>query len=365
MFTLNPILLTSGAFVPDANGNTVGGGEILHAFDSAPDDWKYMDYNLMQQFKNLGIMKLVICALLLLIAILILMRILGIRSITRDAGISAELENIRSLKRKETRIVRRQSLTRKLKSLVHALGLDPDPVYVEYMNYNLKRAGILDATKERPLDAFEYNAYKKAGIALTTSASIIIMFLFNATIGFILLCLSLLCWAVIPDMIVRNSAALKDAEIRDNFFDFYAEIHYVLRDGAKTPLSRVVRSYARNSIDKPEMQRFANNIADLIDLHGEYESTQYISKEYRELPEVTKLMRLIRQFNENADIKNDLEGFRNQLLTEERLKIEKRQQKLIKMARMSFNILMIVLMQAILSAMMIYIKDLGGVGNFF
>ena len=91
---------------------------------------------------------------------------------------------------------------------------------------------------------------------------------------------------------------------------------------------------------------------------------RYIAKEYREIPDVTKLMRLIKQFNDGGDIKQDLIGFRDKLLLEKQMRMEDEQKKLVTKARLSFNILMIVLVQAILSAMAIYLPDLTNVGSF-
>ena len=46
------------------------------------------------------------------------------------------------------------------------------------------------------------------------------------------------------------------------------------------------------------------------------------------------------------------------------MRMEDEQKKLVTKARLSFNILMIVLVQAILSAMAIYLPDLTNVGSF-
>ena len=112
------------------------------------------------------------------------------------------------------------------------------------------------------------------------------------------------------------------------------------------------------------MVRFADTCADYIDIYGEAEGSTYIAKEYREIPDVTKLMRLIKQFNDGGDIKQDLIGFRDKLLLEKQMRMEDEQKKLVTKARLSFNILMIVLVQAILSAMAIYLPDLTNVGSF-
>ena len=68
--------------------------------------------------------------------------------------------------------------------------------------------------------------------------------------------------------------------------------------------------------------------------------------------------------SDGGDIKQDLIGFRDKLLLEKQMRMEDEQKKLVTKARLSFNILMIVLVQAILSAMAIYLPDLTNVGSF-
>ena len=162
----------------------------------------------------------------------------------------------------------------------------------------------------------------------------------------------------VPMMIIRSTVREKDLEIKENFADYYLMIHYVLLANAKTPLNGIMKSYAKTTNSK-EMIRYIDACLHYIDTYGEYEATKYITKDYRELPEVGKLMRLIKQANEGGEIEAELYGFRTELLAAKRYAIEKRMEKLIKKAQMSFNILMPVLFQAILSAMAIYISDLG------
>ena len=74
-------------------------------------------------------------------------------------------------------------------------------------------------------------------------------------------------------------------------------------------------------------------------------------------------MRLIRQTNEGGDIEAELMGFRTELLAASRYALEKRMEKLIAKAKASFNLLMPILFQAVLSAMSIYISDMGLIGT--
>ena len=345
---------------------TVGGGEALDFFSkfTSETEWTYMDGELIQHFQNLGLYKLLIVALILTICIILMLKLLGIRTITQDAGVRAEIDNVKTLRKTEKSIIARQKSLNRLKGIVAALGLNPGQVYVDYMNYNLKRAGIMAPAGDRALDAFEFNALVKAGIACTTVVCLFVMLFLNLTLGFLLLLLVLVLWNTIPNMYVRSLAMEKDTIIKNNFFDFYQEIHYILINGGNASISKRIRSYQKGVRNNPEMVRFADTCADYIDIYGEAEGSTYIAKEYREIPDVTKLMRLIKQFNDGGDIKQDLIGFRDKLLLEKQMRMEDEQKKLVTKARLSFNILMIVLVQAILSAMAIYLPDLTNVGSF-
>lgn len=345
---------------------TVGGGEALDFFSKFTNEteWTYMDGELIKHFQNLGLYKLLIVALILTICIILMLKLLGIRTITQDAGVRAEIDNVKTLRKTEKSIIARQKSLNRLKGIVAALGLNPGQVYVDYMNYNLKRAGIMAPAGDRVLDAFEFNALVKAGIACTTVVCLFVMLFLNLTLGFLLLLLALVMWNTIPNMYVRSLAMEKDTIIKNNFFDFYQEIHYILINGGNASISKRIRSYQKGVRNNPEMVRFADTCADYIDIYGEAEGSTYIAKEYREIPDVTKLMRLIKQFNDGGDIKQDLIGFRDKLLLEKQMRMEDEQKKLVTKARLSFNILMIVLVQAILSAMAIYLPDLTNVGSF-
>lgn len=345
---------------------TVGGGEALDFFSkfTSETEWTYMDGELIQHFQNLGLYKLLIVALILTICVILMLKLLGIRTITQDAGVRAEIDNVKTLRKTEKSIIARQKSLNRLKGIVAALGLNPGQVYVDYMNYNLKRAGIMAPAGDRALDAFEFNALVKTGIAATTVVCLFVMLFLNLTLGFLLLLLALVMWNTIPNMYVRSLAMEKDTIIKNNFFDFYQEIHYILINGGNASISKRIRSYQKGVRNNPEMVRFADTCADYIDIYGEAEGSTYIAKEYREIPDVTKLMRLIKQFNDGGDIKQDLIGFRDKLLLEKQMRMEDEQKKLVTKARLSFNILMIVLVQAILSAMAIYLPDLTNVGSF-
>ena len=140
-------------------------------------------------------------------------------------------------------------------------------------------------------------------------------------------------------------------------------IHYVLLASAGTPISGIMKSFDKTT-NSDEMHRFIDVCIHNIDTYGEYEGTRHIGRHYREIPQVGKLMRLIRQANEGGDVRAELVGFRDELLAAKKHTIRKRMEKVIMQAKMSFNILLPILFQAIASAAAIYLEDLSMTGSF-
>ena len=181
---------------------SVGGGEILNFIgNEAEVAWKYMNKELINHFENFTLYKIGLCILIVILAVLIALKILGIRSIGKDEGVRAELDNIKTLRRTEASILAKQRRLIKLKSIMRAFGLEPNNTAVEYMNYNLKRAGILAPSGDRTLDAYEFNAYVKTGTILTAVVCIFIMIFNNLAMGLILLSISLILWSILPNTI--------------------------------------------------------------------------------------------------------------------------------------------------------------------
>lgn len=342
----------------------VGGGDILQYLFSEKWDWRLMNGPLIDFLRKLGLYKVLLCLLIITIAIIIALKVLGIKSVRQSKGIKAEVNNIETIRRRDKKILKYNRLINHLTILIKSLGFGVSEVQREYLDYNIKRAGILAPGGMRTMTSEEYNALIKVGSFLTALGCLVVMIFVNTSLGAILLILSLTLWMILPMKYIRALVMEKDREIKEGFFNFYIEIHYILKDGGEAHLNRKARSYAKMS-NSQEMSKFADNCADIWELYGESLGSSRISKEYREIPEVGKLMRLIMQFNDGADIRKDLEGFRQQLLLERQMKLEAKQQKLIKKARMSFNVLMILLLQAIISAMAIYAPDLTNITNIF
>lgn len=351
--------------VVNTNGrDTVGGGEILDFIGNKGEEaWYTMNESLIRQIDSLPLIKLGICLLIIFILVLIIFRILGLGQGIVYSGVEAELANINRLKKRDTYIIKRNKQLSKLTNIVEGLGLGVDKSRITYLEYNLKRAGVKNPGGQRTLTPQEYNAIIK-GVMGVFIAMGLVLCLLNASIGLIVALLGIIVMNIAPDAILRDTVVRKDAVIRRNFFDFYGELHYPIVANEDEPLVKILRNYSRVDLI-PEMKEFTNNVADLFDLHGEYEGTKYVSQEYKEIPEVSKLMRLIRQYHDGADVVNDMVGFREQLLLQQQMEIDKSCEKIIRKARSSFNLIYIILFQAIISAMAIYLPDLGNVSSLF
>lgn len=351
--------------VVNTNGrDTVGGGEILDFFNSsARQAWETLNSALINQIYLLPIIKIGICVLLLIILILIVFRILGLGNGLVYSGVDAEISNINNLRKRDAYIIKRNKQLAWITKLIESSGLGVDRSRLSYLEYNLKRAGVKNPGGQRVLTPQEYNAIIKGLMLLFCSIGILLC-LVNVTLGLSLVILSIAVLSFVPDTLLRDIVVKKDAAIRRNFFDFYGELHYPIVGNEGTPLVKILRNYAKVDL-VPEMKEFTNDVADIFDLHGEYEGTKYVAQEYKEIPEVSKLMRLIRQYHDGADVVNDMMGFREQLLLQQQMQIDKFCEKIIRKARSSFYLIYIILFQAILSAMAIYIPDLGNIGGLF
>ena len=210
----------------------------------------------------------------------------------------------------------------------------------------------------------EFNAIVRLCEIFICIAGIVVGLFTNLTVAVLVCILTFLLGSTVPFAAIRSKVKTKDNEIVENFADFYLMLHYVLLANANTPLSGIMQSFDKTT-DSLEMHRFVDSCTHYIDTYGEYEATGYITKEFREIAEVGKLMRLIKQANSGGDVRSELLNFRTELLNAKKYAIEVRMNKLITKARASFSMLYIVLIQAIISAMAIYFDDLGVMGSLF
>jgi len=326
--------------------------------------YKYLNEQAINEIRNLPYIKSLIIILIAVIFIMLLMRLIGLRSLFLDRGISAEIENINAIKKRDKRILRANNTLRKITKLVNSSGLNISASRREYIEYNLRRAGVKVPGGNRIMTPEEFNACCKVGTLSTQLIGLVVLMFVNLTFGILIIVGGTVLWYILPMMIVRNIVASKDEEIRKNFFDLYLMLHYTLTVRAKTPIAQLLKSFAKQTTSK-EMLEFTDVCIDYLDTYGEYNGVMYIAREFREIAEVGRLMRLIRQQQDGGEIKQELEGFKSQLIKERKYKIEQRMNKLINKANASFRLLMIILIQAIISAMMIYLPDILNIKSFF
>lgn len=345
---------------------STGGGEILqYVGKSSERSSKYeaMDNSVINQFNLLPIIQLVIVALAVTATILIILKVLKVKSPFRGKAITSELTHLDKVQRRDEYIVQANKRISTLTKIIEKTPFSLDPSNIDYMTYNLERADIRIPGGYRVYRPQEYNAMVKTVQAFIILIGLFIL-IFNAPMGAVIILLTIIFGNSIPMMYIRSLVKSKDEEIVDNFADFYLMLHYVLLASAGTPMASMIKSYDKTTSSE-EMHKFVDVCLHFIDTYGEYGSTRYIAKQYREIPEVGKLMRLIRQANEGGDVRAELIGFRNELIAAKKYSIQKRMEKAVMKAKASFNILLPILIQAVISAMAIYFSDLKLTSSFF
>lgn len=341
----------------DTRGGQAGGGNILQYWEQSQQPNQKLDTNLIRQFLMLPYVKVIIIALLITAMILVIIRLFKVRNPLKGRAVLNELEYLDKVKSRDRNVIIANNFIRVVTRIVEKSPFPINSSVVEYWNYNLVRANIRIPGGSRIMKAEEFHAVIVAVQTFVIGVGCIIAVLFSMPVGTMILLSALFLGNIIPMTYVRQVVKVKDFEIKDNFADFYLMIHYVILAGAGTPLTSIIKSYDKTTSSE-EMHRFVDVCIHYMDTYGEYESTRYIASTYREIPEVSKLMRLIRQANEGGEIKAELMGFRNEIMSAKRYAISKRMDKLVTKAQASFNILMIVLVQAVMSAMAIYLEDL-------
>lgn len=348
------------------NTNNAGGGEILQYWNqtNSSDGPVYLDTNLIKQFIMFPIVKVIIILLLMVICIMLILKLFQVRSPFKGKALSGELDTLDRIRKHEEQIIRANNAISTLTKLVQHSPFALNKTYVEYWTYNLTRANVRIPGGFRLMKPEEFNAIIVGVEWIISLFAIVIAVLINVPLGVVMIIVTFAMGSVLPMQSLRDSVKTKDDEIIANFADFYLMIHYVLLASAGTPIAGIMKSYDKTTTSE-EMHRFVDVCIHYIDTYGEYEATRYIAKQYREINEVGKLMRLIRQANEGGDVRAELMGFRNELLAAKRYTIQKRMEKIVDKAKMSFNILMPILIQAIISAMAIYMDDISSAGSLF
>lgn len=360
-------MLISPVYAIDTQGNTLGGGEVLQYVGQDTGEkskFNYMDNNLISQISMIWWVRILIIVLIAVAIIFLFMHVFRFKSVFKGAGITRALEHMNRVKKHDEKIIRLNRMLVNLKDIVELTPFKLDKQKKEYLQYNITRCGIRTPGDMRDLTAEEFNALIMLGKAISVVLGILTVLFISIPVGFLFIILAIFALNMFPMLILRSMVNNKDDEIRKNFSDFYLMIHYTLMANASTSLANLMRSYDKTT-DNAEMHKFVSACIHNIETYGEYEATTYIAREYREIPEVGKLMRLIKQANEGGEVKTELIGFRQELLNARKYAIEKAGDKLVQRGQWSFNILMPVLVQAIISAMSIYFGDIFGSLSLF
>lgn len=348
----------------DSLGHGVGGGEILEFWGNSDKSTSpYLDHELIQQLNAIPLIRILIIIAIFVIMIRLIMNIFNVRTLKKGRGITNELNYIIKVRKYDARVIQYNKLIARVTKFVEHSPFRMNNSETEYLEYNIRRANVRIPGGSRVYKGSEFHA-----MVVFISFCICLVGLFvtvfaNYIIGIMIIISTIVLSGTLPMMILRGIVKDKDLEIKENFADFYLMLHYVLLANSKTPLVSVMKSYAKTT-DSTEMIHLVDVCIHYMDTYGEYEGTTHISNAYREIPLIGKLMRLIRQKLAGADVDTELMGFRKELLDAKRYAIEKRTDKLINRAKASFNLLMPILFQAVLSAMSIYFSDMGLIRTF-
>lgn len=342
----------------------IGGGEILDYMngDVGSQGYQNMNNDLINQLNMLGPVKIIIILLLLFLVFLIVLKLLNMKSPFKGRAIVNELDHMEEVRRRDAQIIRMNKTLGDLTKIIEHSPFAVEKNKIDYLNYNLTRANIRIPGKIRVMKAEEYNAVLKTCQIMLCALGIVLGLLVNMMLGAVIIIAAIMLLGTLPLMYIRSLVRSKDDEIIENFSDFYLMIHYVLIARANTPLSGIMKSYDKTT-NSEEMHRFVDVCVTNIDTYGEYEGPMKIAEKYKEIPQVGKLMRLIRQANEGADVASELKGFRQELIDAKQYALQRRGDKIIARAQASFNILMPILFQAIVSAAAIYFKDISVAGT--
>lgn len=348
----------------DSHGNKIGGGEILdYIFGNNVEYGGNMDDSLIAQFKFVPIVRIIIIVGIMFLMCYIILRLLNMRSPFKGRGVKAELDHMDAVKKKDAAVIRANNWMNWITNFIEKTPLAMNKTTVEYWQYNLKRANIRIPGGYRVMKAVEFHAIIQFCTLCCCCVALVCAVFANAILGVSMIIASVIFSSFVPMAYVRGVVREKDGEIKENFVNLYLMVHYSLLARANTDLASLMKSYLKTT-DSKEMERFVDTCVHYLETYEEDTAATYISKEYREIQEVGKMMRLIRQVNSGGNIEQELIGFRQELITTQKYEMTKAMEKLVSRARMSFNLLMPVLIQAILSAMSIYLSDMNLTGMF-
>lgn len=341
------------------NGEAGGGKILKYIFggSSNKDLFPFMNFNEIRNFALLPYIRAIIILLIIAVAIMIISRVLNLRSPFKGKAIGNELKHIDAVKKYDAAVIRYNNILRIITNIVEKSPFSMSKSDVEYMDYNLERANVRVPGKFRVMKSIEFNAIIKTVQLLLIILLTFIAIFINAPLGLVGILSVIFIGNILPTMWVRAIVKEKDDEVKLNFASLYLMVHYILLNGSGTSLISTFKTFDKTTSSE-EMHRVVDVCTYYMEVYGEYDGATYIAKAYREIPEMTKLMRLIRQANAGGDVRAELIGFKNEVISAKRYVMEVNGNKMIEKAKRSFMIVMPILAQAILSAMAIYLEDL-------
>lgn len=346
------------------DSSSYAGGDILKYLNGGDysDGYDSMDTGLMRQLNLVTFVKIAIIVLLLIAIFMIIQRIFKITFTRKGKGAVKELSRLEKIRKKERMIMIARSI---LDAITNAVNKSPFRLTKsgrDELQYKLSRADIKGPDGHSTMKADTFNAIEVVGKMAVCIVGIVIILFVNITFGALLIAGTLVVTNTVVEVILNGMVATKDEEIKNNFASFYLMVHYVLLRGDN--LVPVIQQYDKTTESK-EMHRFVDVCLHNINTYGAYTGSNYIGEEYRGVNEVVKLMRLIRQSELGGDISQELDGFKQELINEEAYRGEQKINKALKLGDVAKLLTMILLVQAVISAMMVYLDDFKNGASLF
>ena len=321
-----------------------------------------MNEQLINLFGSIWLIKIAIVLLIAIFAVIIILKVIGKKNIV-NKGLGEVISNHAEVRRHDKKILNTEKNLRRLRKFIDStlLAINSDTER-EYLQYNVSRAGLRIA--ERQMTADEYNAICRFAQLIVIAIFLIAGLFVNAFAGIVGIICTIMLGETLPKYIIRSIVNAKDSEIQKNFSQLYLLLHYNMVSGLKTSIYKNLQACI-DALDSKELKNFARTWMTYIDETGEQQSVNQMAKDYREIHVVVRLMRIVKQLYDGDDVVNELEGFRQEIVNASYEQVVQRQKAISAKATRSLGIVMIILVQAIISAMFIYFPDISVIGSLF
>lgn len=321
-----------------------------------------MNEQLINLFGSIWLIKIAIVLLIAIFAVIIILKVIGKKNIV-NKGLGEVISNHAEVRRHDKKILNTENNLRRLRKFIDStlLAINSDTER-EYLQYNVSRAGLRIA--ERQMTADEYNAICRFAQLIVIAIFLIAGLFVNAFAGIVGIICTIMIGETLPKYIIRSIVNAKDSEIQKNFSQLYLLLHYNMVSGLKTSIYKNLQACI-DALDSKELKNFARTWMTYIDETGEQQSVNQMAKDYREIHVVVRLMRIVKQLYDGDDVVNELEGFRQEIVNASYEQVVQRQKAISAKATRSLGIVMIILVQAIISAMFIYFPDISVIGSLF